>query len=145
MCTCLISQILVQSYPSIAASGCGCRCSFTEWRHSATHSITNSILRSEFTIQLIEMPHLRVLDEPDLSVIAFHCEFLKVPRQRRSRTKEMVSYVNASRRVYLFHYIIQGKTNRAYRHIEPFELQRNYRRSCRCESAPSSYSVQSVN
>jgi aromatic-L-amino-acid/L-tryptophan decarboxylase len=60
--------------------------------------------------RLIEMPQLRVLDEPDLSVIAFHC---RIPQGTQTEedhaTKEMVSYVNASRRVYLSTTIIQGR------------------------------------
>ena len=59
--------------------------------------------------RLIEMPQLRMLDEPDLSVIAFHC---RIPQGTQAEedhaTKEMVSYVNASRRVYLSTTIIQG-------------------------------------
>ena len=59
---------------------------------------------------LIEMPQLRVLDEPDLSVIAFHC---RIPQGTQAEedhaTKEMVRYVNASRRVYLSTTIIQGR------------------------------------
>ena len=59
---------------------------------------------------LIEMPQLRALDEPDLSVIAFHC---RIPQGTQAEedhaTKEMVSYVNASRRVYLSTTIIQGR------------------------------------
>ena len=59
---------------------------------------------------LIEMPQLRVLDEPDLSVIAFHC---RIPQGTQGEedhaTKEMVNYVNASRRVYLSTTIIQGR------------------------------------
>jgi aromatic-L-amino-acid decarboxylase len=59
---------------------------------------------------LIEMPELHMLDEPDLSVIAFHC---RIPQgtqaEENHATKEMVSYVNASRRVYLSTTIIQGR------------------------------------
>jgi aromatic-L-amino-acid decarboxylase len=59
---------------------------------------------------LIEMPQLHVLDEPDLSVIAFHC---RIPQGTQAEedhaTKEMVSYVNATRRVHLSTTIIQGR------------------------------------
>ncbi len=59
---------------------------------------------------LIEMPQLHVLDEPDLSVIAFHC---RIPQgtqaEENHATKEMVRYVNASQRVYLSTTIIQGR------------------------------------
>jgi aromatic-L-amino-acid decarboxylase len=59
---------------------------------------------------LREMPQLHVLDEPDLSVIAFHC---RIPRSTHAEedhaTKEMLRYVNASRRVYLSSTIIQGR------------------------------------
>jgi aromatic-L-amino-acid decarboxylase len=59
---------------------------------------------------LIEMPELHVLDEPDLSVIAFHC---RIPQgtqaEENHATKEMVRYVNASQRVYLSTTIIQGR------------------------------------
>ena len=59
---------------------------------------------------LIEMPQLRVLAEPDLSVIAFHC---RIPQGTQAEedhaTKEMVSYVNASQRGHLSTTIIQGR------------------------------------
>src|SRR5260221_644812 len=57
---------------------------------------------------LIEMPQLRVLDETYLSVIAFHC---RIPQGTQAEedhaSQKMVSYVNASRRVYLSPTIIQ--------------------------------------
>src|ERR1700730_13846421 len=59
---------------------------------------------------LVEMPQLQVLDKPDLSVIAFHCRIPQATQAEENHaTKEMVRYVNASRRVYLSTTIIQAR------------------------------------
>src|SRR5260221_6677759 len=81
----------------------------TLWTRENTGTATVDLAQQVYDT-LIEMPQLRVLDEPDLSVIAFHCRIHKGTQAEEDHaTREMVEYVNASRRVHLSTTIIQGR------------------------------------